>query len=89
LSVTASKSPISEASLIGWAIGRHSETGAYEWQCPEYARAARHPAPKPTIASIPNYATPSGPAVPRRKKEALRSPPKDWKRPVYSRDWRK
>jgi hypothetical protein len=54
---------------------------------PRVPRAVSHPAPKQTIASIPNEPAPTGPAAPRRKKEKLRSPPKDWKRPVYSRDW--
>jgi hypothetical protein len=81
------ESPLGRATSVGWEIGRNAETEAYEWQCPECARAAMHPAPKPSIASIPNERAQTGPAVPKRKKEKFRSPPKDWKRPVYSRDW--
>jgi hypothetical protein len=81
------ESPIGEASAVGWELMRHPETGQFDYWRPECARAAKRPAPKPTIASIPNEPASTGPAVPKRKKEELRSPPAGWKRPIYSRDW--
>jgi hypothetical protein len=83
------ESPVGEAAGLGWEIIRDPEIANLVWACPECARAARETSPDlkaPT--AIPNEPDVK-PAAKKAKKEKLRSPPKDWRRPIYSRDWTK